>query len=602
MSAVERRRACASSLTGRRRGDRRRASRFEIAPGEIVGPRRRVGLGQDHGRGRAARPRTSAARASPRGSIRIGGTDVLRCGREELRRARGRLVVLRAAGSRPRRSTRRSGSARSSTEVMTAARRAEATPSSAILEALAEVRLPSDRRAAAPLPAPALGRSAAARLPGDGIPPPARADRARRADDRARRHDAGARARDGARALPEPRHGRACTSATTSPPSAALARRVLVMYAGRIVEGGPTSELFDEPAHPYTRKLIGAIPDIASRRLLEAIPGRVPAPGARPAGCVFAPRCAHVLPACTAEAPRLIELGPGHRARCVRVARDRALRDRRRCQRGQRSQPPPRACSRSSDVDAFHGTSAGPARRLARAPGSASASRSSASRARGRRRWRGRSSACTRRAGRRSASTDDVLARDRARRARTELVPRHPVRLPEPHELAQPAAHDRRDRRTPIEHFFGLRGARRRCAGRRAASSASRSRRAAARATPASCRAASASASRSRARSRREPDILICDEITSALDVSVQAAIVGLLEELQESEQPRDPVRHAQSRARPHDRRSRGGDAPRANRRARPYRRSAGRSERSLHIRVDHRHAGAARGPLTLRK
>ena len=63
---------------------------------------------------------------------------------------------------------------------------------------------------------------------------------------------------------------------------AALAQRVLVMYAGRIVEGGPTSQLFDEAPHPYTRKLIGAIPDIVSRRLLEAIPGRVPGAGRPP--------------------------------------------------------------------------------------------------------------------------------------------------------------------------------------------------------------------------------------------------------------------------------------------------------------------------------
>ena len=98
-----------------------------------------------------------------------------------------------------------------------------------------------------------------------------------------------------------------------------LATRTAVMYAGRIVELGPTAELFANASHPYTRRLVQAIPHLSGRRDLVGIPGRAPSPGARPSGCSFAPRCTFVLDACRAEEPRLRELAPGLQVKCIRA-------------------------------------------------------------------------------------------------------------------------------------------------------------------------------------------------------------------------------------------------------------------------------------------
>ncbi|RPH43124.1 MAG: ABC transporter ATP-binding protein [Burkholderiales bacterium] len=98
---------------------------------------------------------------------------------------------------------------------------------------------------------------------------------------------------------------------------AEMADRVVVMYAGQVVEQAPVGELFAMPQHPYTVGLMGAIPSIdAPRERLAAIDGMVPAATAMPAGCRFAARCPFADARCRDEAPPLAEVSPGHLSRC----------------------------------------------------------------------------------------------------------------------------------------------------------------------------------------------------------------------------------------------------------------------------------------------
>ncbi len=98
---------------------------------------------------------------------------------------------------------------------------------------------------------------------------------------------------------------------------AEMADRVVVMYAGQVVEQAPVGALFAMPQHPYTVGLMGAIPSIdAPRARLAAIDGMVPAATAMPAGCRFAARCPFADGRCRAEAPPLAEVKPGHASRC----------------------------------------------------------------------------------------------------------------------------------------------------------------------------------------------------------------------------------------------------------------------------------------------
>jgi peptide/nickel transport system ATP-binding protein len=99
---------------------------------------------------------------------------------------------------------------------------------------------------------------------------------------------------------------------------ARMADRIAVMYAGRVVEHGPVDEVIGRPRHPYTRALVGAIPDVRRPRALQGIPGVAVGVGEWPPGCSFAPRCAFAQERCQAAVPALEETSARHAVRCVR--------------------------------------------------------------------------------------------------------------------------------------------------------------------------------------------------------------------------------------------------------------------------------------------
>ncbi len=93
--------------------------------------------------------------------------------------------------------------------------------------------------------------------------------------------------------------------------------RVAVMYAGRIVEEATANELFDRPAHPYSRGLIDSLPRLdGPRRRLVSIAGAVPDPRSPPPGCAFAPRCSREASACSTTVPPLSSIGGNHNLAC----------------------------------------------------------------------------------------------------------------------------------------------------------------------------------------------------------------------------------------------------------------------------------------------
>ncbi len=102
---------------------------------------------------------------------------------------------------------------------------------------------------------------------------------------------------------------------------AETADRVVVMYAGKVVEEAVTVPLFEDPKHPYTRGLLRSIPKLgdrsrSGRQRLSEIEGMVPSLYSLPPGCPFAPRCEHAMGICRENPPELLEAGEGHRVRC----------------------------------------------------------------------------------------------------------------------------------------------------------------------------------------------------------------------------------------------------------------------------------------------
>jgi peptide/nickel transport system ATP-binding protein/oligopeptide transport system ATP-binding protein len=102
---------------------------------------------------------------------------------------------------------------------------------------------------------------------------------------------------------------------------AEIAQRVVVMYAGKVVEEGLTIAIFDEPKHPYTQGLLKSIPKLGrrsahGRHRLKEINGIVPSLYALPKGCSFYPRCPERMSICNTRMPELLDSGASHRVRC----------------------------------------------------------------------------------------------------------------------------------------------------------------------------------------------------------------------------------------------------------------------------------------------
>ncbi|UFJ39800.1 ABC transporter ATP-binding protein [Brevibacillus humidisoli] len=99
---------------------------------------------------------------------------------------------------------------------------------------------------------------------------------------------------------------------------AEMCDRVVIMYAGQVVEETDVKTLFRDPKHPYTKGLLASLPQLAGQQTrLSSIPGQVPNPLQMPSGCRFAPRCAYRTEACDQVQPELLEVEAGHKCRCL---------------------------------------------------------------------------------------------------------------------------------------------------------------------------------------------------------------------------------------------------------------------------------------------
>jgi oligopeptide/dipeptide ABC transporter ATP-binding protein len=106
---------------------------------------------------------------------------------------------------------------------------------------------------------------------------------------------------------------------------AEVCERVIVMYAGKVLEEGDVRSIFSAPAHPYTRGLLHSIPRLDDeRRRLYQIAGQVPGPGKVKQGCPFYARCPSRIDRCAAEMPPMFGFGAGHRAACWVTAAEAA--------------------------------------------------------------------------------------------------------------------------------------------------------------------------------------------------------------------------------------------------------------------------------------
>ncbi len=312
---------------------------------------------------------------------------------------------------------------------------------------------------------------------------------------------------------------------------AGLVDSLMVLYAGRAVEIGRTADVFGNPAHPYTRRLLQAVPTPERAMALQGIEGQPPHPTKRPTGCEFAPRCPLAQDACRKGTIPLVSISAGHVARCIRTDVTVGSQERRRAVVS-RAQPSDRQTlfqatgvhARYGSTEVLHGVdvTVGHDECVAVVGGSGSGKTTFARCAVGMHgSWTGEVS-----------FNGDVLARVAQSRDRSVLqamqyIFQNPYTALNPRKtigaiVEQPLAHfagsmsrsERDDRVAEVLEDVSL-GADFRNRYPDQLSGGERQRVAIARALVVS------------------PRLLVCDEITSALDVSVQATVIELLRRLQ---------------------------------------------------------------------
>jgi peptide/nickel transport system ATP-binding protein len=95
-----------------------------------------------------------------------------------------------------------------------------------------------------------------------------------------------------------------------------MADRIIIMYAGKLVEIGSAKDIFKNPLHPYTRYLIESLPKIGDKTIRRSVPGAPPSLLNPPSGCRFHPRCPYAMNECKEMVPDLIEVEKGHKVAC----------------------------------------------------------------------------------------------------------------------------------------------------------------------------------------------------------------------------------------------------------------------------------------------